>query len=135
MLEAEGTGRPPLPLPSSAKCRHDPASAGERTKSKHHTAAIDGSFEERRHNMKVIGTVFTSFKGTDGSDVSGTTLYVTEPIAPDKGKGERADKFFLSAKKLASMTFVPSVDDAIEVYYNRFGKPEKIIKLGVDDDI
>ena len=34
--------------PSSAKCRHDPASAGERTKSKHHTASIDGSFEERR---------------------------------------------------------------------------------------
>ena len=85
--------------------------------------------------MKVIGTVFTSFKGTDGSDVSGTTLYVTEPIAPDKGKGERADKLFLSAKKLASMTFVPTVGDAIEVYYNRFGKPEKIIKLGVDDDI
>ena len=51
--------------------------------------------------LKVIGTVFTSFKGTDGSDVSGTTLYVTEPIAPDKGKGERADKLFFLTSPFA----------------------------------
>lgn len=85
--------------------------------------------------MKIIGTAFTSFKGSDGSTVTGTTLYVTEPIDPDKGKGERASKLFLSARKLADMDFRPSVGDEINVFYNRFGKPEKIVIVGLEDTI
>lgn len=76
--------------------------------------------------MKIIGTMQTSFKGSDGTTVTGTTLYVTEPIDPEKGKGERADKLFLSAKKLADLDFVPAPNQEITVFYNRFGKPVKI---------
>lgn len=77
--------------------------------------------------MKIIGMSPTSFVGKDGSTVTGTIFHVTEPISPDKGTGEKADKLFLSTKKLADLDFTPSVGMGITVYYNKYGKPEKIV--------
>ena len=77
--------------------------------------------------MRIIGMSPTSFVGKDGSTVTGTIFHVTEPISPDKGAGEKADKLFLSTQKLKSLDFTPSVGMEIAVYYNKYGKPEKIV--------
>ena len=85
--------------------------------------------------MKVVGTMPTTFTGKDGTLISGTTLFVTEPIDPKKGKGERTDKLFLSTQKLADLPFVPAVGMEITVYYNKFGKPATVVSdvdAGID---
>lgn len=77
--------------------------------------------------MRIIGMSPTSFVGKDGSTVTGTTFHVTEPISPDRGTGEKADKLFLSTQKLKSLDFTPTVGMEITVYYNKYAKPEKIM--------
>lgn len=72
---------------------------------------------------KIIGTISTSFTPKDNTTpITGTTIFVTEPIPPDRGKGESADHFFLSTAKLASLDFTPAVGMEVEILFNRFGK-------------
>ena len=80
---------------------------------------------------KVIGVSPTSFKGSDGTMVSGTTIYVSEPINPKRGQGESAEHFFLSAAKLADLVFSPAVGQEISVLYNRYGK---VVTIKLDDE-
>ena len=42
---------------------------------------------------KIIGTANSSFKGNDGTQITGTTVYTTEPIDPKRGQGESTDHF------------------------------------------
>lgn len=80
---------------------------------------------------KVIGVVSTTFKGSDGATVSGTTIFVSDPIDPKRGQGESAERIFLSAGKLADLGFMPAVGQRISVFYNRFGK---VATIKLDDD-
>ena len=64
---------------------------------------------------KIIGTANSSFKGNDGTQITGTTVYTTEPIDPKRGQGESADHFFLSAAKLAALDFTPAVGQDVTV--------------------
>ena len=80
---------------------------------------------------KIIGIQQTAFTGKDGSPVNGTTIFVTEPIPPDRGKGVSADRVFLSSKRLADMDFVPAVGQDITIYYNSRGH---IVKVILDDE-
>lgn len=58
---------------------------------------------------KIIGTANSSFKGNEGTQITGTILHVTDPIDPKRGQGESADHFFLSAAKLVALDFTPAV--------------------------
>lgn len=80
--------------------------------------------------MKVIGRRKVDFKAQDGSQIQGLSLYCTYPITKD-GDGMAAEKIFLSARKLEQLDFMPEVGDEINVQYNRFGKVDTIMQIGV----
>lgn len=81
---------------------------------------------------RIIGTQQTSFKTKEGTTITGTTIYFTDEIAPEKGKGVSADRIFVSSNKLAILDFVPTPGQEIEILYNKFGK---IAKLNLTDDV
>lgn len=83
--------------------------------------------------MKIIGIENLSFKGSDGTQIDGVTIYGTEPIDPKRGDGERAERFFMSKAKLAALDFTPAPGQTAEVFYNRFGKVATL-RLSVSDD-
>lgn len=81
---------------------------------------------------KVIGIERLSFKGSDGTEVKGLNLYVSEAIDPKRGQGERADRYFLSEAKIAALDFALAPGQAVDLLYNKFGKVATIKLL--DDD-
>lgn len=74
--------------------------------------------------MKVIGIENVNFTGTDGKEVKGARIYVTEPL--QHGIGERGDNFFLSEAKLSKL-FTLAVGQVITPLYNRWGKVETLV--------
>ena len=70
--------------------------------------------------MKVIGFRKSTFKGNDGSDVSGVNLYLTEPNT--NGEGLACDRIFVLDKYLTACGYFPKLGDEIRVEYNRYGK-------------
>lgn len=74
--------------------------------------------------MKVIGIENVNFTGTDGKEVKGARIYVTEPL--QHGIGERGDNFFLSESKLSKL-FTLAVGQVITPLYNRWGKVETLV--------
>lgn len=75
--------------------------------------------------MKVIGIENVNFTGTDGKEVKGARIYVTEPL--QHGVGESGDKFFLSEAKLSKMGVKLEVGQVITPLYNRWGKVETLV--------
>ena len=82
--------------------------------------------------VRIIGRETTDFIAKDGQRISGTTFHTAETISSQRGEGEKGDRFFLSAAKLAALDFVPAVNQTVEIYYNRFGK---VATLRLVDDI
>ena len=78
--------------------------------------------------MKIIGIQALQFKGKDGQIVAGKNLFVTDRIPADRGEGFSAEKVFLSDNRLAALGFIPKVGDYIQIFYNRYGKVETLIK-------
>lgn len=86
-------------------------------------------------HRKIVGVEDMSFVGKDGTPISGTTVHTTERLAPSKGKGDRADHFFLSTAKLSELGFTPTPGQTVEVFYNRFGKVATLKLVADDSDI
>ncbi len=78
--------------------------------------------------MKIIGIRPSSFKGSDGTQVSGQNIYMTYPL--DKGEGLGAERVFVTDERLGTWTYRPKVGDEVEVNYNRYGKCASILQLG-----
>ena len=72
--------------------------------------------------IRVIGKQVMSFKGNDGSDVTGVKLYFLEN--DDRVEGQKCGNFFLTSGRYDRIGYAPKVGDAVKVYYNRYGKPE-----------
>lgn len=82
--------------------------------------------------VRIIGRETTDFIAKDGQRISGTTFHTAETISSQRGEGEKGDRFFLSAAKLAALDFVPTVNQVVELYYNKYGK---VATLRLVDDI
>lgn len=85
--------------------------------------------------MKIIGVKNTSFTGSDGTQVEGMTFYATEAIDAKWGRGEQAERFFLSKAKLAALDFTPAPGQSVYVLYNKFGRVETLKLIDPDDGI
>ena len=70
--------------------------------------------------MKVIGFRKSSFKGNDGTDVSGVNLYLTEPAT--KGEGLSCERDYVLDKCINDCGYVPKLGDEVRLEYNRYGK-------------
>lgn len=68
----------------------------------------------------IIGVRSSSFKGEDGVQITGKTIYLTEPL--EKGEGLSAERVFLTSDKLLKCQYDPKVGDEVRIEYNRFGK-------------
>lgn len=73
---------------------------------------------------KVIGFEGKTFTFDDGKCVNGFYLYLSENRPGVTGTS--CERVFVSQGKLDG--YVPVLGDEIEVYYNRFGKPQRIVK-------
>lgn len=73
---------------------------------------------------EVIGFEGKTFTFEDGKSVSGYYLHLAEKRAGVTGTA--CEKVFVSNAKLEG--YVPVLGDEIEVYYNRFGKPQRVMK-------
>lgn len=76
--------------------------------------------------FSIIGVRNTSFKTDTGDFISGQTIWFTEPVPPQKGKGFKADRAFLPERKAISPDMLPC---ECEIYFNRFGKVESVTLL------
>ena len=68
----------------------------------------------------IIGVRSSSFKGNDGVEVTGKSIYITEPL--EKGEGLSAERVFLTTEKLLKCQYDPKVGDEVRIEYNRFGR-------------
>lgn len=68
----------------------------------------------------IIGVRSSSFKGSDGTEITGKTIFLTEPL--EKGEGHSAERVFLTMDKLLKCQYDPKVGDEVHIEYNRFGK-------------
>lgn len=75
-------------------------------------------------SYEIIGTEGKSFTTKDGKLIEGADLYAKWAINPERGAGYKADRFFLSAAKLAALGFTPKPGQTVEIYYNRYGRVE-----------
>ena len=73
---------------------------------------------------RVVGFEGKTFTFDDGKTVKGFYLHMAE--ARPGVTGTAVEKVFVSDAKLDG--YAPILDDEIEVYYNRFGKPQRVIK-------
>ena len=72
---------------------------------------------------KVIGFEGKKFTFDNGRSVEGFYLYLAEKRTGVTGTS--CERVFVSQAKLDGYT--PKLDDEIEVFYNRFGKPQKVV--------
>ena len=61
--------------------------------------------------MKVIGIRKSSFKGKDGTTVSGVNLYLTEPVK--NGEGLSCDRVYVLDQRLNQCGYVPKLGDEV----------------------
>lgn len=74
--------------------------------------------------MKVIGVQRKNLKFQDGREVSGYTIFVTEPRSGVTGNA--CDSLFVSDSKLGD--YIPAVNDLIDIRWNRWGKVDGVYR-------
>ena len=78
--------------------------------------------------MEVIGFKHSPFETQDGKTINGYNIYLIAPLG-DKGNGMEAERIYVSADKLLACKYVPKVGDNVNVIYNKYGKPDAIVKI------
>lgn len=79
--------------------------------------------------MKIIGFSESSFTDKDtGALIEGMNIFVT--FENKSTTGLACDRFFVSQKRLVDCGYFPSLDDDIELVYNRYGKISGIRLIG-----
>lgn len=74
----------------------------------------------------IVGVEKVKFTGSDGTEISGITLYYTEALDPTRGTGQFAGKLFLTTARLAALDYKPAVGQTVEVLYDRRGKVKAV---------
>ena len=79
--------------------------------------------------MKVIGFADRSFTGKDSGElINGMYIFVT--FEDKRTTGLVCDRIFISRQRLDQCGYSPSLDDDIELLYNRYGKISGIRLIG-----
>lgn len=72
--------------------------------------------------MTIVGKRYVNFKDDSGKVVTGWSIYYT--MAADGVIGVMAGKMFISDDRASSM-ILPDVGKSYEVFYDRYGRPNK----------
>lgn len=81
--------------------------------------------------VKIVGFEAKTFCFDDGKKVDGFYLYTEESRTGVTGVA--AERNFISSAKLDG--YIPGLGDDVEIYYNRWGKVQKILKTGGSADV
>lgn len=81
---------------------------------------------------EVVGRAKVNFTSADGNKIQGESFYITSPMSPDSGVGCEAYKLFVRSERLASLGYIPSVGDTVNINFDRRGRLTSFVK--VDDD-
>lgn len=74
----------------------------------------------------LVGIRQVSFKGSDGSQVSGTNLFFTYP--DPNVEGLATERVFVSAERLMKLDFIPKLGGECALVYNKYGKVANIVQ-------
>ena len=78
-------------------------------------------------NYTILGKRPVSFTASDGKIITGTTVWAGAEIPDGEGFGLACDKFFITTDKMPKADIVVGKD--VEIFFNRYGKVDKIIPL------
>ncbi len=70
------------------------------------------------NNYEVVGFRPYDFKGEDGRQITGYTIYVTFPLSGKNCEGREAIKLSVPER----IGYVPHVGDIVDISFNRSGK-------------
>lgn len=76
---------------------------------------------------ELVGIRGVSFKGSDGSEVEGTNLYLT--YEDDYIDGVGTERVFVTSKRFDTLSFVPEIGDRCRLMYNKYGKIADIVPV------
>lgn len=82
--------------------------------------------------MEIIGFERNNFTvRSTGTEVTGYNVYLARDINPDRGTGSAVERIYLSDRKIdgLGLCLADLVGCEVTVYYNRFGKPERIVPV------
>ena len=82
--------------------------------------ALQILYIEKEYNDESNWIRKSSFKGDDGSQVSGVNLYLTEKC--EKGEGQSCERVYITDQRLTACGYVPKLGDEVALEYNRWGK-------------
>lgn len=71
--------------------------------------------------VEIVGIQSVNFTDDAGVQVTGLSLYYTQ--IRERVEGVATGKFFLSAKRIEGLAYVPKLHDLVRVFYNQFGRP------------
>lgn len=79
--------------------------------------------------VKLIGFERSDFTASDGKEIKGYNVWLARTIDPARGKGSAVDRFYMTEEKIAAagMDLAALLNKDAEVYYNRYGKLERIV--------
>lgn len=79
--------------------------------------------------MKLIGYEKADFTANDGKKIKGCNVWLARAIDPARGKGSAVEKYYMTNEKIAAadMDLAALLNKDAEVYYNRYGKVERIV--------
>lgn len=73
----------------------------------------------------LVGRKDVDFKGSDGKQVSGVTLFLTyEDLEVE---GVATEKVFVSSDRFMKLSFMPEVGGDCDLRYNKYGKVGDIV--------
>jgi len=80
-------------------------------------------------SMMILGYERSNFTTKDDTKITGYSVYVSREIDPERGEGNAVERVYLTDKKLSAsnVDLEGSVGREIVIYYNRYGKPERIV--------
>lgn len=80
-------------------------------------------------SMMIMGYERSNFTTKDGTKVTGYNVYVSREIDPERGEGTAAERIYLTDGKLNAnnVDLAGSIGQDVIIYYNRYGKPERIV--------
>lgn len=80
--------------------------------------------------MQVVGFQKSNFTPKDSNrEIRGYNLFLSRPLVGDDADGIAVERCYITDEKLAASNYTPCIGDEVDLFYNRFGKPDTIRKV------
>ena len=77
-------------------------------------------------SMKIVKVLPGGFTGDDGTEITGTYVYL---VPSDSKSGAQPERIFLSEERLAGMEYTPKFGDTVYLFKNSYGRVIDMLKV------